>query len=147
MYYDASYRLTFKTFLTYLAKTPFLIDVCQKYSIMENVNTPLVLALIRAEMKNYKLIRGFEAAGALIENFYTGLDQRIFDLLAIEEDIREQLFDVYDEFMEQIKELSTDDFLEQLNDLSLKLLIQLLTEKKCRERIPALLNVQLKSNE
>jgi hypothetical protein len=109
---------------------------------MENINTTLVLSLIRAEMKNHKLIRGFEAAGALIENFYIGLDHQIFNLLSIEEDIREQLYEVYDSYIEQIEELSADDFLDQLNQLALDLYVVLLAEKKYLEKIAKPVDVQ-----
>lgn len=96
-----------------------------------NTNKDLILSLIKAEMKSYKLIRCLDNAGALVEDFYADLDWSIMDLVGFEDEKdRERLFKVYDQFMEQLEEMPVRDFVQDLNDLAMQLYIALLNKKK-----------------
>lgn len=86
----------------------------------------LILALIKAEMKNYKLICGLERAGLLVEDFYTGLDWSILDLLGYDkEPQRQQFFQTYDAFMEPLPDMEVSEFNRRLEELAGELLEQL----------------------
>ena len=90
--------------------------------------------MIKAEMKNYKLISGLNDAGVVIENFYIDLDRHIFKLLMIDEGEWEIFYLVYDKHMMQLEELHVEDFWENLNDLAFNLYIDILSEEKARNK-------------
>lgn len=80
----------------------------------------LILALIKADMKSFKLIRGLENAGALTEDFYSDLERSILDLLDVEHAQRERLFRVYEVtllyFWLNSQELAIERVKERVNE-------------------------------
>lgn len=103
---------------------------------LTNSDAILIISLIKAEMKNYKLIKGLDQAGALTEDFYLDLDRIVLNLLSIEDDDeREAFYKIYDEHLDRLLELNIDDFTVKLNDLALELYIDLVTEKKLNEKL------------
>lgn len=103
---------------------------------LTNSNTILIISLIKAEMKNYKLIKGLDQAGALTEDFYLDLDRIVLSLLNIEDDDeRETFYKIYDHHLDRLVELNMDDFTLKINDLALELYIDLVTEKKLNEKL------------
>lgn len=92
----------------------------------------LILRLIKAEMKNVKLIRGLRHAGAVMEDFYTDLGGLIVSLMGFEEDTREEMLSCFDMFMENLDQIPVGKFGDSLNNLSQTLYHQLL-EKKLRK--------------
>ena len=102
---------------------------------MHNFNSKLVLSLIKAEMKSYRLVKGLKDAGTLTEDFYADLESIIMDLLKVGEAERDELYKVYDEFMEQLSEINVYEFTQELNNLAVELYIRLLAEKKYLEKV------------
>lgn len=99
-------------------------------------NNHLILSLIKAELKSHKLIKGLENAGALTEDFYSDLDWSILELIGFKnEKERSQLFKVYDNFMDNLEEITVSEFNHQLPELAQQLYIDLLAEKKVINRL------------
>ena len=94
----------------------------------------LILFLIKADMKNQKLIKGLDNAGALVEDFYTDLGTIILKLVGFENSDRDDtLFEFYDNKMKGLIDISTDDFLEKQRILALELYNELLIERINRQ--------------
>lgn len=90
----------------------------------------LILRLIKAEMKNFKLIRGLRHAGAVTEDFYTDLGGLIISLMGFEEEVREDILNQFDLFMENLDQIPVNKFGDLLNDLSRTLYNQLLEKRE-----------------
>lgn len=101
-----------------------------------NASKELITSLLKAELRNTKLINGLNAAGALVENFYTDLATDIFQLIGFQDSERDdELYDFYYNMLESLTEQETDDFLEDLHKLSLELYNELLLERIRRQKI------------
>ena len=75
----------------------------------------LILILIKAEMRNVKLIYGLEQAGVLVEHFYADLSMVILNLMGFEEkDRTDALYDFYDQCMHALIDVSVGEFTNQL---------------------------------
>ena len=97
--------------------------------------TNLIIALIKADMKNHKLIRGLDEAGALVEDFYLSLDGIIMDELGFSDEEQEEAYELYSKKMRQLEKLPLSSFLQNLNANAQELYIELLAEKKYFERL------------
>lgn len=115
----------------------FSIIVLQlKTAMQTQIETPnltkkeLILALIKADMRNVKLIHGLESAGALVEHFYTDLSVVILKLIGFEEAERtDALYELYDEKMNMLIDVSVYEFTERLNYLVVDFYNELLVRK------------------
>jgi hypothetical protein len=106
---------------------------------MEKLNTPLntdlILTLIKADMRNYKLILGLDNAGVLAEDFFTDLGRTIMLLMDFEEEDRDDsLYELYDKFMDRLVDINVHQFHDAIKPLSIQLYAELLAEKRVRER-------------
>ncbi len=90
----------------------------------------LILRLIKAEMKNFKLIRGLRHAGAVTEDFYTDLGGIIISMMGFKEENREEILNQFDMFMENLDQIPVSKFSDSLNNLSRTLYRQLLEKKE-----------------
>jgi hypothetical protein len=63
----------------------------------------LILCLLKADMRNVKLIYGLESAGALVEDFYADLSCTILKLIGFNEAERtDDLYRFYDTLMNRL---------------------------------------------
>lgn len=75
-----------------------------------------ILSLIKADMRNIKLISGLDKAGALVEHFYTDLSMVILKLIGFEDAERtDELYAFYDKKMNILIDVSVSEFVDQLN--------------------------------
>jgi hypothetical protein len=102
-----------------------------------NISNPqLVLNLIKAEMRNYKLIIGLEYAGLSVDWFYTCLDKDILKLIGFNDTkYDESLYEVFDQLMTPIEKMEVDEFHQKIDTLALEVYTGLLAEKKIRSGI------------
>ena len=98
------------------------------------VKSKLILSLIKADMKNYKLIEGLNDAGALMENFYSDLDLVVMSLMEIRENHMEEMYKVYDMHFNHLKKISVEEFCQNLPDIAMRLYRDLLTKKRVLSR-------------
>ncbi len=89
----------------------------------------IILKLIKAEMKNFKLIRGLKNAGMVTEDFYTDLSGLIISLMGFEEESREEILRQFDKYMENLDDVAVSKFSESLNQLAHALYERLLERK------------------
>ncbi|ABG60175.1 hypothetical protein [Cytophaga hutchinsonii] len=90
----------------------------------------LILTLIKADMRNVKLIYGLENAGALVENFYSNLNVIVLKLIGFEETERkDELYALYDKKMAALIDLHVTDFIDGINYLALDFYNELLLQK------------------
>jgi hypothetical protein len=102
---------------------------------LTNSNTDLILSIIKADMRNYKLILGLDNAGVLAEDFFTDLGRSVMVLMDFEEEDRDDgLYELYDKFMDRLVEINVHQFHDAIKTLSIELYADLLAEKKVRER-------------
>jgi hypothetical protein len=95
----------------------------------------LILDLIKADMKNTRLIIGLEQAGMVVDDFYTELDALIFQLMEFEEEEKDDdLFEFYYNSKYELINIDIKLFQEQVFSLSVILYEELLKEK-ARRRI------------
>jgi hypothetical protein len=96
-------------------------------------NTDLILALIKAELRNYKLIIGLEQAGLVVDRFFTCLDRNIMALIGFEDYERdESLYERFDLLITPIENMEVDEFHHKLNQIALGVYAGLLKEKRVR---------------
>lgn len=94
----------------------------------------LILSLIKADMRNNKLITGLDNAGALVEDFYTDLGTVILKLVGFGDAERDDdLYDFYVQTMEELIDLEVSEFVEKLNYLAVDFYNELLSEKILRQ--------------
>jgi len=87
----------------------------------------LILSLIKADMRNIKLIKGLDKAGALVEYFHSDLGTIILKLIGFEEVERDDtLYDFYDKTLNRIIDIDVSEFMEQLNFLTVDFYNELL---------------------
>ena len=90
----------------------------------------LILTLIKADMRNVKLIQGLENAGALVEYFHTDLCFIILKLIGFEDAERtDELYAFYDTKMHALVDVSVDVFREKLPYLAVDFYNELLLQK------------------
>ena len=88
----------------------------------------LILCLLKADMRNVKLIQGLESAGALIEDFYSDLSVTILKLIGFEEAERtDEQYQFYDKVMNRLINRDVAEFIEQLNYLAVDFYNELLS--------------------
>jgi hypothetical protein len=96
----------------------------------------LILALIKADMRNVKLIQGLDRAGALVEHFYSDLSVVILKLIGFKETERtDALYELYDKKMNMLIDVSVHEFREQLNYLAVDFYNELLLQKMMLNKI------------
>ena len=96
-------------------------------------NKELVLALIKADMRNMKLIMGLERTGFSVEYFPTDLSQEILRLVGFEDSERnDDLSNFYIRSLEQALEVTLDEFRFRIHTLALDFYNLLLNEKISR---------------
>lgn len=95
---------------------------------MENTtqqqNKQEILALIRVDMRNRKLVMGLEQAGLNAENFYADLTEMILKKMGFDE-TSDDLFNWYQETLEGLINVSLSEFMSQKDTLALKMYEQL----------------------
>jgi len=94
----------------------------------------LILTLIKADMRNVKLIQGLEHAGALVEHFYSDLSVVILKLIGFEDAERtDELYALYDTKMHALVDVSVEVFREKLPYLAVDFYNELLLLKISRQ--------------
>lgn len=103
----------------------------EKTSTMENISKHrLIITLIKAELKNNKLIQGLREAGMEAEDFYVDLGTTILSLIGFkEEELEDEVYDFYDQAIDDLVKTHLNSFNEKLNYLSLDFYNQLLQYK------------------
>jgi hypothetical protein len=96
----------------------------------------LILKLIKEDMRATKLVLGLEHTGLSAYPFFTDLSRIVFLFMGFtEEDCeQEELQTLYENFMDKTTQLDASDFPGVLNELAFDLYIELLAEKKIRDR-------------
>lgn len=90
----------------------------------------LVLTLIKADMRNVKLIQGLENAGALVEHFHSDLSVVILKLIGFEDGERtDALYAFYDTKMHMLLDVNVEMFREKLPYLAVDFYNELLLLK------------------
>jgi len=90
----------------------------------------LILTLIKADMRNVKLIQGLGNAGALVEHFYSDLSVVILKLIGFDDDQRtDALYALYDTKMHALVDVSVEVFREKLPYLAVDFYNELLLLK------------------
>ena len=90
----------------------------------------LILTLIKTDMRNVKLIKGLENAGALVEHFYSNLNMIVLALIGFKKAQRtDALYALYDKKMDTLIDIDVADFTDRLNQLAHDFYKELLLEK------------------
>jgi hypothetical protein len=91
-----------------------------------------ILHLIKADLRNAKLLIGLEQAGLQPDDFHTDLDSLVFDFMGFPKNpAREALHDFYYIQMEAlITELPLKTFRQQLSQIAEELYLILLAQKQ-----------------
>ena len=75
--------------------------------------------MIKADMKNTRLIMGLCDAGLTAEGFYSGLPTSILKLAGFSEaELEDTLYDFYDTTMERLIGVGINEFQERISGLS-----------------------------
>jgi hypothetical protein len=93
---------------------------------MEKNDRQLLLSLLKAELKNTKLVRGLESIGMNPDDFYLGISSEILKLAGFQkEEIDEELYDFYFEELDHHCQLEYMEFRQKLDSLAEELLKEL----------------------
>lgn len=86
----------------------------------------LLRVLLSAEMSQARLIYGLEKAGLVVDDFHVGLMPSVFMLLGYPEpQVSEQLFDAYQQQLEEACQLSVAEFMARRTELASTMLAEL----------------------
>ncbi|MFN6944438.1 MAG: hypothetical protein ACK4ND_05790 [Cytophagaceae bacterium] len=93
----------------------------------------LILSLIKAEMRTYKLITGLMNAGAEAGDFYADLGTVILKLMDFDEADRDDLYGFYHKTMENLSKVELADFFKNLNFISVDFYNELLLQRIAKQ--------------
>ncbi len=97
-------------------------------------NTELILALLKADLINNRLICGLQNAGLIAGDFYLDLSLTVFQLMGFT-DRDEELNKLYIHTLDRLVQAEPGNFHSQKNSLAIELYAELLAEKKFREKL------------
>lgn len=90
----------------------------------------LILSLLRADLKNSKLLYGLEKVGFTADDFYTDLDRQVLELMGFGREQRsDELYQHYHQTIERLVEVPLPVFFENLKTMTLELYNELLQYK------------------
>lgn len=93
----------------------------------------LILSMIKADMKNTRLIMGLCDAGLTADGFYSGLPTSILKMTGFSEaELEDSLFEFYDTTMERLIGTGINEFHEHISGLSTSFYQELSEERRRR---------------
>lgn len=108
---------------------------------METLEIPFskkefIIKLIKEDIRNNILVSSLESTGLSAYPFFTDLGSMVMQLIGFsEKDRDDDLYQIYESMMEKSNGTNINAFPEIVNKLSEEIYIELLAEKKYREKV------------